>query len=93
MMVLGHVFTASSSSGSLLLTLTTGGDLGFSGRKVRFSSSGTLPTGLSSGTDYWLNRASATTYRVMADQLAAIDGTNPLSFSDSGTGAHELVLQ
>lgn len=93
MMVLGHVFTASSSSGSILLTITTGGDLSFSGQKVRFSSSSSLPTGLNSGTDYWLNRVSATTYRVMANQLDAIDGTNPISFSDSGSGTHELILQ
>ena len=93
MMVLGHVFTASSSSGSLLLTLTTGGDLTFSGRKVRFSSSGTLPAGLAADTDYWLNRVSATTYRVMTDQLSAIDGTNSIAFTGAGTGIQEVVYQ
>jgi hypothetical protein len=89
----GHVFTASNSSGNLLLTLTTGGDLNFSGRRVRFNTSGTLPTGLTSGVDYRLNRVSATTYRVTTSAADAALGTNFIAFTDSGTGTHELTLQ
>lgn len=89
----GYVATAGSSSGALLLTLSTGGDLGFSGRKVRFASSGTLPTGISAGTDYWLNRVSATTYRVMTDVVSAADGITPIAFTDAGSGSHEILLQ
>lgn len=92
MIPVGHVFTASSSSGSLLLTLTTGAELSISGHRVRFSSSETLPTGLSTGTDYWLNRVSATTYRVMSNPIDAIAGTNALSFSNAGSGTHELLF-
>jgi surface protein len=92
-MDLGHVFTASSSSGSLLLTLTTGGDLTFSGRKVRFATTGTLPTGITAGVDYRLNRVSTTTYRVMSDVVDAVDGTNPITFTDAGSGTHEIIFQ
>ncbi|MFN4896327.1 MAG: BspA family leucine-rich repeat surface protein, partial [Pseudomonadota bacterium] len=89
----GHVFTASNSSGNLLLTLTTGGDLNFSGRGVRFSTTGALPAGLSAGVDYKLNRVSATTYRVTLTTVAAVTGTSFITFTDSGTGTHELTLQ
>ncbi len=89
----GHVFTASDSSGNILLTLTTGGNLSFSGRKVRFSTTGTLPAGLSAGVDYRLNRVSATTYRVTTTALDAAAGTNLITFTDSGSGTHELTLQ
>jgi len=93
LMNLGHVFTASNSSGALLLTLTTGGELNFSGRKARFTSTSTLPTGITAGVDYWLNRVSATTYRVMSNVVDANLGTNTVTFTDSGSGTHELLLQ
>jgi hypothetical protein len=89
----GYTATASNSSGSLLLTLGTGADLTFSGRKVSLATSGTLPTGLSQGTDYRLNRVSTTTYRVMTGVVDSVNGTNPLAFTDSGSGTHELILQ
>jgi surface protein len=93
LMNLGHVFTASNSSGTLLLTLTTGGELNFSGRKARFTSTSTLPTGITAGVDYWLNRVSATTYRVTSNVVDANLGTNTVAFTDSGSGTHELILQ
>ncbi len=93
MMNLGHTFTASNSSGSLLLTLGTGGDLNFSGRMVRFVTTGTLPTGVSTNTDYRLNRVAATTYRVMTNAADAVNSANPIAFTDSGSGTHELILQ
>jgi hypothetical protein len=92
----GHVFTASNSSGKLLLTLTTGTDLNFSGRKVRVVSSTTLPTGLSAGTDYWLNRVSGLTYRITStDPASAVLPTtdNLIAYTDAGTGTHELLMQ
>jgi surface protein len=89
----GHVITASNSSGSLLLTITTGGDLNFSGRKVQFTTTGTLPTGIATGVDYWLNRVSATTYRVMPNVVDAATSTNAITFTDSGSGTHQVVLQ
>ena len=92
-MITGHVVTASNSAGNLLLTLTTGGDLTFSGRKVRFVTTGTLPAGLSTEVDYRLNRTAATTYRVATTAKDAGLGTNLITYGDAGTGTHEIVLQ
>jgi len=83
-----NTFTASDSSG-LLLTYTNDFN---TLTKVRFTTSGTLPGGLSLGVDYYLVRQSSTTARV-ADSLAnAIAGTT-LSFVDAGSGTHTLTIQ
>lgn len=83
-----NTFTASSSSG-LLLTYTN--DF-VSGTKVRFTTTTTLPTGLSLATDYWLVRVSATTARVAASYADYIAGT-VIAFTDAGTGTHTLTIQ
>jgi hypothetical protein len=83
-----NTFTASSSSG-LLLTYTN--DFG-TYTKVRFTSSGTLPTGLSLATDYWLVRVSATTARVATSLPNAVAGT-VIAYTDAGTGTHTLTLR
>lgn len=86
------MITASSGTGGkLLLTITTGGELIFSGRKFRFVSSNTLPTGLSINTDYWLYRASGTTYYVATTMIDSIDNTNTIAYTNAGTGNHELL--
>lgn len=84
----GENFTASSSSG-LLLTYAQDWQ---SFSKVRFTSSGTLPTGLSLNTDYWLVRQSATTAKVATSFANAIAGTF-VAFTDAGTGTHTLTLR
>lgn len=83
-----NTFTASSSSG-LLLTYTN--DF-VSGTKVRFTSSGTLPTGLALATDYWLVRVSATTARVAVSYANYLAGT-VVAFTDAGTGTHTLTIR
>lgn len=83
-----NTFTASSSSG-LLLTYTN--DF-VSGTKVRFTTTTTLPTGLSLATDYWLVRVSATTARVATSYANYIAGT-VIAFTDAGTGTHTLTIQ
>lgn len=83
-----NTFTASSSSG-LLLTYTN--DF-VSGTKVRFTTTTTLPTGLSLATDYWLVRVSATTARVAASYADYVAGT-VIAFTDAGTGTHTLTIQ
>jgi surface protein len=92
-MITGHVVPPSNSSGNLLLTLSTGGDLSFSGRKVRFVTTGSLPTGLSAGVDYRLNRTAATTYRVTTTAKDAALGANFIPYSDTGSGTMEVLLQ
>ena len=81
-------FTASSSSG-LLLTYANDWQ---NYSKVRFTTTTTLPTGLSLATDYWLVRVSATTARVATSFANAIAGT-VIAFTDAGTGTHTLTMR
>ncbi len=83
-----NTFTASSSSG-LLLTFANDWQ---SFSKVRFTTTTTLPTGLSLNTDYWLVRVSSTTARVATSFANAIAGT-VIAFTDAGTGTHTLTLR
>lgn len=83
-----NTFTASSSSG-LLLTYTNDFN---TYSKVRFTTSGTLPTGLSLATDYWLVRVSATTSRVATSLENAITAT-VIAFTDAGSGTHTVTMQ
>jgi hypothetical protein len=83
-----NTFTASSSSG-LLLTYTN--DF-VSGTKVRFTTTTTLPTGLSLNTDYWLVRVSATTARVATSYANYLAGT-VVAFTDAGTGTHTMTIR
>jgi hypothetical protein len=83
-----NTVTASSSSG-LLLTYTN--DFA-SGTKVRFTTTGTLPTGLSLNTDYWLVRVSATTARVATSYANYVAGT-VVAYADGGTGTHTMTIR
>jgi hypothetical protein len=83
-----ETFTASSSSG-LLLTFTNDWQ---NYSKVRFTTTTTLPTGLTAGVDYWLIRVSATTARVATSFANAIAGT-AIAFTDAGTGTHTMTLR
>lgn len=55
------------------------------GQKVRVSSAGTLPAGLSVGTDYFVIAAAANTL-----QLSATLGGAAVNFTTDGTGVHSL---
>ena len=82
-----NTVTASSSAG-LLLTYTND----FANySKVRFTTTTTLPTGLSLATDYWIVRVSATTCRVATSLANAIAGT-VVAYTDAGTGTHTMTL-
>lgn len=83
-----NTFTASSSSG---LLLTYANDF-VSGTKVRFTTTTTLPTGLSLATDYWLVRVSATTAHVATSYANYLAGT-VVAFTDAGAGTHTLTIQ
>jgi hypothetical protein len=83
-----NTFTASSSSGLLLTYTNDFNNLS----KVRFTTTTTLPTGLSLNTDYWLIRVSSTTARVATTYANAIAGT-AIAFTDAGTGTHTVTLR
>jgi len=80
--------TASSSSGLLLTYANDWQDY----TKVRFTTTGTLPTGLSLATDYWLKRQGATTAKVATSFANAIAGTF-IAYTDAGTGTHTLTAR
>lgn len=84
-----NTFTASNSAGSLLLTYA---DDWSPGTKVRFTTTTTLPTGLSLGTDYWLVRVSATTAYVATSYANYLAGT-VVAWTDAGTGTHTLTIR
>lgn len=86
--VQANTFTASSSSGLLLTFANDWSPY----QKVRFTTTTTLPTGLSLATDYWLVRVSATTARVATSLANALAGT-VVAFTDAGTGTHTLTCR
>lgn len=67
------------------------------GNKVRFSSSGALPTGLSAGTDYWLRRLSGgLNYEIYTTLAAALNNdvtTGRVNITAVGSGTHTIALQ
>lgn len=86
--IMSNTFTASSSSGLLLTYANDWQPF----TMVRFTTTTTLPTGLSLNTDYWLVRVSATTARVATSFANAIAGT-VIAFTDAGTGTHTLTAR
>ncbi len=84
-------FTASSSTG-LLLTFSSPQYLS-TGAVVRFANSGgTLPTGITTGTDYWLIRVNDTTARVATSASNASAGT-AIAYTNAGTGTHTVATR
>ncbi len=80
------VFTAAITD---ILTKTAHGL--YTGAKVQFTTTTTLPAGLSLATDYFVIRLDANTFKV-ADTLAhAIAGTNIIDITDTGTGTHTVT--
>jgi len=61
------------------------------GTKVRFTTTGTLPTGLSLATDYYLTNVNGFGFEVASSKANAIAGTN-IEFS-GGSGTHTVVPQ
>lgn len=80
-----NTVTATSSSG-LLLTYTNDFN---TFTRVQFTTTTTLPTGLSLATDYWTVRVSATTCRV-ATSLANAKAGTVVAYTDAGTGTHTM---
>ena len=87
-LVNSNTVTASSSSG-LLLSYTNDFT---TYTQVRFTTSGTLPTGLSLATDYWLIRVGATSASVATSLANAVAGT-AIAYTDAGSGTHTMTVQ
>lgn len=83
------------SAGSFTAEVTdicTKANHGFTtGLKVQVSTDGTLPNGLSAGTDYFVIKGTNNTF-ALSDTLAhALAGTDIINITDSGTGTHTIT--
>ena len=62
----------------------------FVGKAVTFSSSGTLPAGLTAGVTYFLIYISSTTFKV-ATTIANANAGTAINITDAGTGTHTVT--
>lgn len=70
-------------------TLTLAGHKFLTQDPVRFSTSGTLPTGISSGVTYYVQTPTANTFQISTDKA----GTSLVGATDTGTGTHSVYVQ
>lgn len=73
-----------TSSSGLLFTTSTANGFAL-GLKVQFTTSTTLPTGISAATDYFVVPITSTTYKVATSLANALAGT-VVAYTDTGTG-------
>lgn len=81
-------FTASAAANTLTATahgLQTGDG------PVRLTTTGTLPGGLATATDYWVIRSDANTVQLAATFLGAVETPTPIDLTSAGTGTHAIV--
>ena len=71
----------------LLTAASHGKDTGFG--PVRLTTSGSLPGGLSTGTDYWMIVVSSSTFRLASSKANAIAGV-AIEVQDAGSGTHNM---
>lgn len=77
-------FTANASTD----TLTASDHQLADGARVRLTTTGTLPAGLSTGTDYYVIERTGDTF-----QLAATEGGSAIDVTDTGSGTHTVTPQ
>lgn len=58
--------------------------------KVQFTTTTTLPAGLSLATNYWIKKQSDTTFKVATSYANAVAGTF-VDITDAGTGTHSVM--
>ena len=82
---------AAVNTGTSEITLNDHGF--FDGLKVRFTSSGGLPTGLSAGVDYFVIPTGANTFKLATTEVKALSATADVTLSSQGTGTHTILPQ
>lgn len=84
-------FTANAGTDVLTLSQTIR-QSGIAGnlRAIQFSSSGTLPAGLTAGTTYFVIDVTGTTIKV-ATTMQNADGGTQIDITDAGTGTHSFI--
>jgi len=83
-------FTADASTDLCTWTSTTDVPSNvLTGTRVRLTTSGTLPAGLATATDYYVIKISDTTFKLATSYANAVAGT-PINITDAGTGTHTV---
>ena len=81
------------TSGSVSLSVITISTHGYKfGLKVRFSTTGVLPSGISSGVDYYLTDLTSNTLLVSTSYANALAGSY-VTLADGGSGTHTINVQ
>ncbi len=70
--------------------ITTGTQTYVAGSVVRFTTTGTLPTGLATGTDYYVIATSLSTTNI---QVSATLGGTAIAYTGTGSGVHTVTRQ
>jgi len=84
------VDAAQVSAGTDAFTIPSNTDSIVTGMQGQFTTTTTLPTGLALATNYWLVRASATTFKV-ATSLANAQNGIVIDITAAGTGVHTFT--
>ncbi|RTL09111.1 MAG: hypothetical protein EKK62_04010 [Acidimicrobiia bacterium] len=90
---LGQSDTFTADAGTDLCTWTSTASIPsnlLTGTRVRLTTSGTLPAGLATATDYYLVRMSDSTFELASSYANAIAGTQ-INITDAGTGTHTVT--
>lgn len=89
---LGLTDTFTADAGTDLCTWTSTANIPsnlLTGTRVRLTTSGTLPAGLATATDYYLIRMDDSTFELASSYANAIAGTQ-INITDAGTGTHTV---
>ena len=73
-------------------TFTISGHSFYTGERVKLTTTGTLPTGLSTATTYYIIKVDANTISFASNLENAYDGT-ATGFTGSGSGTHSVTLE
>lgn len=82
-----NTFTADAASDTCT---TPSGVLPATATCVRFTTTGTLPAGLSPNTDYFIIKLTATTFKV-ATTIANANSATAINITDAGSGVHTVT--
>jgi microcystin-dependent protein len=84
------VAAASWNATTDVITVPTNAEKWVTGRRVRLTTTTTLPTGLAINTDYFVIRLTATTIQLASSLANAVAGT-AINFTTAGTGTHTIT--
>lgn len=90
---LGQTDTFTADAGTDICTWSSTANIPsniLTGTRVRLTTSGTLPGGLATATDYYVVKLSDTTFELAASYTNAVAGTQ-IDITDAGTGTHTVT--